>query len=65
MEALIYVAIAALVIYAVYLLVVYVIIPGFLIALGISLTVGALTGGGHAVYNYCVAFGNNVRRERV
>jgi hypothetical protein len=31
------------------------------IALAVSVTVGVLTGGGHAVYNYIAAFKKNVK----
>jgi hypothetical protein len=60
-----YLLLAALIIYIVYLIVVYVILPGLAIGIGVSITVGALIGGGHAVYNYCAAFAENVKREKV
>jgi hypothetical protein len=64
MEALGYLLLAALVLYLIYLLIVYIIIPGLALALAVSLTIGTLTGGGHAVYNYCVALARNVKPER-
>ncbi len=65
MEALLYIALAALIIYLIYLLIVYIILPGLAIAIGLSITVGGLIGGGHAIYNYFVALGKNVKPERV
>jgi len=40
--------------------IVYIIIPLFVISMGI----GALWGGGSAVFNYATAFRNNVRPEK-
>lgn len=65
MAALGYLFLAAIVLYLIYLLIVYVILPGLAIALGVSISAGALIGGGHAIYNYCVAFARNVKREKV
>lgn len=56
---------AAVVVYLVYLLVVYIILPGLAISIGLSLSAGALFGGGSAVKNYCLAFARNVKPERV
>ncbi len=64
MAAIGYIILIAVALYLIYLLIVYVIIPGLAIALGISISIGALAGGGHAIYNYCVAFAKNVKKER-
>lgn len=65
MAALGYIFLAVIVLYLIYLLIVYVILPGLAIALGVSISAGTLIGGGHAIHNYCVAFARNVKREKV
>lgn len=65
MEAIGYILLAGLVLYLVYLLVVYVILPGLAILLGVSLAAGGLIGLGYAVYNYFVALGRNIKPERI
>ncbi len=51
-----FVAIAAAVIAAI----VFIIVPIIVVSMGI----GALCGGGYSIYNYAVAFGNNVKQEQ-
>ena len=51
-------------IYLIFLLIVYIILPGLAIAVGAFTAAGLLTGGGYALFNYCKAFGRNVKRER-
>lgn len=53
--------IGLLIIVAVILIIVFVIIPLFLFSMGI----GALWGGGKAIYNYAIAFMENVKPVRV
>lgn len=65
MAALGYLFLAVIVLYLIYLLIVYVILPGLAIGIGVSVTAGAIIGGGHAVYNYCAAVAKNVKREKV
>jgi hypothetical protein len=46
---------------AIIAIIVFVIVPILIISMGI----GALIGGGQSAYNYAVAFGKNVKPERV
>lgn len=48
-----------------YLLLLIVIAIAVTLMLLLSFTIGALFGGGYAVYNYGAAFKKNVRPERV
>lgn len=50
-----------LIVAAVVALIVFVIIPIIIVSMGI----GALCGGGYSIYNYAVAFGKNVKPEKV
>lgn len=45
---------------AVIAVIVFIILPIILISMGI----GALCGGGYSIYNYAVAFGNNVKPKQ-
>lgn len=49
-----------LALYIVFLIIVYIVIPGIAIVLGL----GATWGGGHAVVNYAKALHANIERER-
>ncbi len=60
-----YLLLAALIIYLVYLVVVYVILPGLAISIGLSISIGVLLGGGYAIYNYFVALSANVKPENI
>lgn len=52
---------AILLVIAAIAVIVFIIIP----ILVISMSIGALYGGGHAAYNYAVAFKKNVKPERI
>lgn len=55
--------IAALVMLAAALFVIYIIVIATLYIVGITLAIGATFGGGVSLYNYGLAFKNNVKIE--
>ena len=48
-----------------FFVIVYIIIPGILIIVSLTASVGAVTGGGVSLHNYFLAFRDNVKPERI
>ena len=60
-ELLGYLVAGLLILAIIILIIVYIILP----LLAASMGIGALYGGGHAVYNYAKAFKKNIKPERI